>query len=424
MNTTTADLSRYSLGCGDRFGREGEAQLQAYADARDLGIEVAPVWNKSHREHKTVGTGYPSVREEADAAVSALGWTSPYHVDADHIRIDTVDGYVPYSDFFTLDVADKIGAPVAGDDEEAFVRDLRRYCGSLAIPGVSTPIEVTEETLRTVGRRYLAAIAEAGRIYRRIAEQKAGTGFITEVSIDETEEPQTPEELFFILAAIAREAIPVQTIAPKFFGRFNKGVDYVGDLDRFTREFSDDLCVISFAVKEFGLPEDLKISVHSGSDKFSLYPIIRKAVQTHGAGLHLKTAGTTWLEEIIGLAEAGGEGLAIAKEVYRSGVSRFDELCAPYSAVIDIQRETLPSPDEVDGWSGSEFARTVRHNQSEARYNKQVRQLLHVGYKVAAEMGARYTDALQHYRDIVARHVHENLLQRHLKPVFVGEDRR
>ena len=91
--------------------------------------------------------------------------------------------------------------------------------------------------------------------------------------------------------------------------------------------------------------------------------------------------------------------------------------------MIDIQRETLPSPDEVDGWSGSEFARTVRHNQSEPRYNKQVRQLLHVGYKVAAEMGVRYTDALQHYRDIVARHVHENLFERHLKPVFDGAAR-
>ena len=293
MNSTTAELARFSLGCGDRFGREGEAQLHAYADARDLGIEVAPVWNKSHREHKIVGTGYSSVREEADAAAAALAWERPYHVDADHIRIDTVDGYIPYSDFFTLDVADKIGAPVAGEDEDAFVRDLRRYCGSLTIPGVSAPISVTEETLRTVGRRYLAAIAEAGRIFRRIAEQKAGIGFITEVSIDETDEPQTPEELFFILAAIAREGIPVQTIAPKFFGRFNKGVDYVGDLDRFTREFSDDLCVIRFAVKEFGLPAELKISVHSGSDKFSLYPIIRNAVREHECGLHLKTAGTT-----------------------------------------------------------------------------------------------------------------------------------
>ena len=424
MNATTAELGRYSLGCGDRFGREGEAQLQAYADARNQGIEVAPVWNKSHREHTTVGTGYASVREEADAAVSALGWKHPYHVDADHIRIDTVDGYIPHSDFFTLDVADNIGAPIVPEDEESFVRDLRRYCGSLTIPGVSEPVEVSEETLRTVGRRYVAAIAEAGRIYRRIVEQKAGVGFITEVSIDETELPQTPEELFFILAAIAREGIPVQTIAPKFFGRFNKGVDYVGDLDRFTREFSDDLCVIRFAVKEFGLPEDLKISVHSGSDKFSLYPIISEAVQQHNCGLHLKTAGTTWLEEIIGLAEAGGEGLAIAREVYRAGVNRFDELCAPYSAVIDIQRETLPAPDEVDGWSGPEFARTVRHNQSETRYNKQVRQLLHVGYKVAAEMGSRYTDALQHYRDIVARQVHENLLERHLKPVFGGATRR
>ncbi|TVQ38160.1 MAG: hypothetical protein EA384_10010 [Spirochaetaceae bacterium] len=415
---STAELEKYSLGCGDRFGRQGEAQLQAFAEARRQAIRVAPVWNKSHREHATVGTGYDSVRNEADAAAAALGWTQPYHVDADHIRLDTVDGYIPYSDFFTLDVADKIGAPVEAEVEEAFVADLRRYCGTLAIPGVSEPIPVTKDTLRTVGRRYLAAISEAGRIYRRILEKKVDERFITEVSIDETELPQTPEELFFILAAIARERIPVQTIAPKFFGRFNKGVDYVGDLERFSREFYDDLHVIRFAIQEFDLPEDLKISVHSGSDKFSIFPVIRKAVREHGCGLHLKTAGTTWLEEIIGLAEAGGEGLAIAQAVYRTSLTRFDELCAPYSAVIDIRRETLPLPDEVDTWSGTLFAETLRHNQNEPRYNREFRQLLHVGYKVAAEMGSRYTDALQYYREIVARQVHENLLERHLKPIF------
>ena len=120
--------------------------------------------------------------------------------------------------------------------------------------------------------------------------------------------------------------MPIQTIAPKFTGRFNKGVDYVGDLAQFEREFNDDLCVIAHAVKQYGLPANLKLSVHSGSDKFSIYPAIRRALAKHGAGVHVKTAGTTWLEEVIGLAEAGGAGLALAKEIYAEALSHMDEL--------------------------------------------------------------------------------------------------
>ncbi|MFX9150233.1 tagaturonate epimerase family protein, partial [Acinetobacter baumannii] len=85
---------------------------------------------------------------------------------------------------------------------------------------------------------------------------------------------------------LAAEGIPLQTIAPKFTGRFNKGVDYVGDVRQFEKEFNDDLAVIAFAVKAFGLPASLKLSVHSGSDKFSIYPAIRKALRRIDAGVH------------------------------------------------------------------------------------------------------------------------------------------
>src|SRR5207248_5921456 len=141
---------------------------------------------------------------------------------------------------------------------------------------------------------------------------------------------------------IAREGIPAQTIAPKFTGRFNKGVDYVGNLAQFEKEFDEDLFVIAFAISEFGMPSTLKLSVHSGSDKFSLYPIINRLLKKHDAGLHVKTAGTTWLEEVIGLAESGGEGLEIAKEVYSGAFDRFDELTGPYATVIDIDKAKLP----------------------------------------------------------------------------------
>ncbi len=164
--------------------------------------------------------------------------------------------------------------------------------------------------------KFLAAVQHAGVIYRFLVENKGEGRFIPEVSMDETDSPQTPVELLIILAAIADEKIPIQTIAPKFTGRFNKGVDYVGDVAQFSKEFNEDLAAIAFAVKTYGLPENLKLSVHSGSDKFSIYKAIHDAMKRFDAGVHLKTAGTTWLEELIGLAEAGGPGLEIAKEIY------------------------------------------------------------------------------------------------------------
>jgi hypothetical protein len=262
--------------------------------------------------------------------------------------------------------------------------------------------------------------AGAGRIYRRVAEAKGADNFVTEVSMDETDAPQTPVEMLFILAAVADERIPAQTIAPKFTGRFNKGVDYVGDVSRFHAEFKADLAVIDFAVGTFGLPANLKLSVHSGSDKFSLYGPMGQALQAFDAGVHLKTAGTTWLEELIGLATAGGDGLQIARDIYAAALARTDELCAPYATVIDIDPDQLPAADEVNAWDGNAYANALRHDQDCTEFNPHLRQLLHVGYKVAAEMGDRYLDALEACESEIAPHVTENLLERHIRRVFGG----
>lgn len=414
------NFPKYSMGIGDRFAHQGKAQLMAFVKAKDLGVDVAPVWNKSNREHTIVHSAPPSVRAEADAAVKALGWKGPYFVDADHIGLKTVDAFISSSDFFTLDVADFIAKPANDADVRAFVSAHERYTGSLSVPGIDRALDVTAARVESIARKYLFAAQEAARIYRHIEAAKGRDSFIAEVSMDETDQPQTPVELFFILAALAHEKIPVRTIAPKFTGRFNKGVDYVGDVSQFEREFNEDLAVIAFAVKEFGLPADLKLSVHSGSDKFSLYPPIRRALAKHGAGLHIKTAGTTWLAELIGLASAGGEGLRIAKEVYAQALGRFDELCAPYATVIDINRAKLPSAGEVAAWSGQQYAAALNHDQSSPQYNPSFRQLLHVGFKVAAQMGDVYLDALTKSEAVIAPIVTENLFDRHLKQVFLG----
>jgi hypothetical protein len=413
-------LSKYSIGIGDRFAHQGKAQLKAVQNAKAAGIDITPVWNKSYREHQIIGSDSETTRRAADAAVQALEWSEPYFLDADHINSSNVDFFIETCDFYTIDVADFIGRSTDSSAFEAFRGKYEQYVGPLDLAGVETNVEISRTLVEQVAAKYLYAVQEAGRIYRHIREQNDDNPIVIEVSMDETETAQSPVELFLILGALADEGIPVQTIAPKFSGRFNKGVDYVGDLDKFRIEFEQDVAALKLAITEFGLPGDLKLSVHSGSDKFSLYPIISQVIYKYDAGLHLKTAGTTWLEELIGLAEGGGDGLDLAKEIYRQSLGRYDELCGPYAAVIDIDKSMLPTVAAVETWDGPTYAATLRHDQSESRYNLHFRQLLHVGYKIAAEMGERYTGALDKYHDIIARNVTENLFDRHIKLVFPG----
>jgi hypothetical protein len=381
-------------------------------------LDISPVWNKSNREHVYVHSHPSDVRREANAAVAALGFARKYFVDADHINLSTVGPFVATADFFTLDVAAFIGKPSSDAEVAAFVTSCGKYHGDLKIPGIEKPIHVTEALLREVAGKFLAAIRQAAEIYAHIVAKKGKGDFITEISMDEVASPQTPVDMLFILKMIADAGIPAQTIAPKFTGRFNKGVDYRGDVRQFAREFEDDVRVIDFAVKAFGLPEDLKLSVHSGSDKFSIYPIMGEIVKKHGKGLHVKTAGTTWLEEVIGLAKAGGEGLALAKEIYAHSVGRKDELCKDYLDVIDIDAAKLPSVEEVEGWSSEQFVNALRHLPDHPGYNPNFRQLVHVAYKVAADMGERYVSMLEKYSDVIGQCVEENIYERHLKRLF------
>ncbi len=408
---------KYTLGCGDRFGRQGEAQLRAYMSAAECGIEVSPVWNKSHREHTTVHTEPASVRTEADAAVKALGWTRSYFVDADHISLPNVDGFIDVSDFFTIDVADYIGKAANAADIQDIVLSMSDLAGEIMLPGLPDALVVSVAEIRRIAEKYLYAVKEAGRIYRHIEERKSGA-FIVEVSMDETDDPQSPVEMLFILGMIAREGIPVDTIAPKFSGRFNKGVDYVGDTAQFEREFEQDVAALKFASNTFGLKDSLRLSMHSGSDKFSIYAPINRVLKKFDVGLHVKTAGTTWLEEMIGLGEAGGDGLAVAKKIYARALDRYDELAAPYATVIDIDPDQLPSAETVEGWDSAAFVGALRHDPGCAAYNPSFRQLIHVAYKVAYELGDEYFDALDKHAGIIGRNVSDNLLNRHIIPIF------
>jgi len=411
-------LGKYSIGLGDRFGHQGHAQIKAIIAAGNQGIEITPVWNKSNREHMIIGTQPGDVRIEADTVVRNTLFDKPYFVDADHINLDTVDRFIESSDFFTIDVASYIGKRASEDEMAEFIEGAEAYSGQIKIPGIKKPLKTNKTLISDIAEKYLFAAKKAGEIFRKIEKSKGKGNFITEVSMDEVPLPQTPVELFFILKMLGEEKIPVQTIAPKFSGRFNKGVDYVGDPLKFAIEFEADLMVIDFAIKEFGLPENLKMSIHSGSDKFAIYPYIGSLIRLHDKGVHVKTAGTTWLEEVIGLGESGGEALDFVKEIYAKSLEKIEELCGPYSDVIDINASELPSADEVSGWNSFKFASTLRHEQGNPDYNPNIRQLIHVAYKLAAMKMDKYSSLLQTHEAVVSGCVYDNIYNRHICRLF------
>ena len=420
MNATGLRLGKLSLGVGDRFGQQAEAQLGACILAQERGAQIVPVWNKSNREHLLIGSEPGSVRASAQRAVNRLGWKGEWHVDADHIQLRTVDRFISAADFFTIDVADSIGKAPTGALLKKFVMQHPELTGRLEIPGIEVGARSGTEDLERIVGKYLVATQEAGSIYRHVLRAKGNEQFITEVSIDETDRPQGPLDLVVILAALADEGVPVQTIAPRFTGRFNKGVDYVGDLRRFEKEFDDDLYVIQWAIRRYKLPDNLKLSIHSGSDKFSLYPVMRRVARKHQAGLHLKTAGTTWLEEVAGLAEAGGEALRFMKDLYSAALARIGELCAPYAAVVDIDRSQLPSAAAVNEWTPTQYVLALRHDPTGDEFNRHFRQLLHVAFRIASERLEQYLELVQANRTIIARHVTANLFHRHIEPLFLS----
>ncbi len=396
--------------------------MQACVEALQNGVEVIPVWNKSNREHAIIGSEPASVRQAADAAVTALHWEKPYFCDADHITLQTVDRFLASCDFYTIDVAGSIGQQAEEANIESFVKGHSELRRRVQMECVDEAFEITPGHLKQTAQKFLAAVKKAGEVYRKIENSKGAGNFIPEVSMDENERAQSPVELLIILAAIADEGIPVQTVAPKFSGRFNKGVNYVGDVAQFERKMALDVAAIAYAVRQYGLPDNLKLSVHSGSDKFSIYPAIHATMKRFNAGVHLKTAGTTWLEELIGLAETGGDGLALAKEIYSEAFAHRDELCAPYATIMDIDSAKLPSTDEVRSWSSEQYTSALRHVPGAAAYNSSFRQLLHVGFKIAAKMGRRYLDLLDVNEAVIAKNVTGNLRDWHIAPVFLGRN--
>ncbi len=403
-------LEKFSFGIGDRFGKEGKAQLRAIQEINRQGFPVVPVWNKSNREHELVGTTQQAVRMEADEAVKVNGWNENYYVDADHITMANVDRFIDVSDFFTLDVASFIGRPA----DAKLKSDFLKRTPATGIPGFSEEEAIYDISL--FADNYLTAIQEVKRLHEYIKSKKPSG--IIEISMDEVSMAQSPLDLYFILKELKLADIEPHTIAPKFTGLFPKGVDYEGDKEVFAHEFEQDVQILNLVSDRLEFNHDIKLSIHSGSDKFSIYPLMRDIIFKNHSGIHIKTAGTTWLEEVIGLARGGGDGLRLAKEIYCQGIKRFEELSAPYSSVLHLDNKQLPPPKEVLSWNSARFSKTLIHDQSCRDYNLHFRQLVHISYKIAAEMGTEFMDALDHYREPIEEQVYTNLFDRHLRRIF------
>ena len=191
-------LGKYSFGVGDRFAHQAAAQLSAFQKAKEQDLLITPVWNKSFREHQIIHSDPAETRREADRAVKENNWKDSYFVDADHVSLKSVDFFTSSCDFFTIDVADFIGQSPSEQDIHNFVKYHQNYCGSLDLQVIDETIAVNEQTLEKIANNYLKAIQEAGRIYQKILNSKDEGSFIVEVSMDETDQPQSPVEILFI----------------------------------------------------------------------------------------------------------------------------------------------------------------------------------------------------------------------------------
>ena len=390
---TYKTLGKYSIGVGDRFAHQAKAQLRACQLAAERGVEVIPVWNKSNREHTIIGSE-PAERARRGGRRRARARLEEGLPRRCRPHPPRNGGSLPrrLATSSPSTWPTPSASPPRRKRSQAFVdRHPRTGRHASRSPASTRRSQTTRAEVERIAGNTCSPCRTPGSIYRHIAARKGEGNFITEVSMDETDSPQTPPELLVILAALADERIPVQTIAPKFTGRFNKGVDYVGDLAQFEKEFHDDLAVIAFAIdalRPAGQPEAQR-------------PLRQRQVLAlpdhppHAAEVRRRAAPQDRRHDLAGRAHRPGRSRRRRAGPRQGNLRRrrsthADELCAPYAAVIDIDRRKLPSAGEVNGWSSEQYARRPPPRPDNPQFNPHLRQLLHVGFKIAAEMGSRY----------------------------------
>jgi hypothetical protein len=379
---------RTSAGFGDRLGLATPGHVQAVRGILRPGsgqalrqnsgqalrqssgqAGIAPIFaQQSVRENARTGRTPQQVMDDATWGVFQEGWREPWGADADHLKTPSdVDAFVAAGyTFYTIDPGDHVDnsahtAPLAEveakvqalpwDALEDRARDVeRRYLGH-PFDLEDTALTFDREALWRAAAKYGRAIAHTVHMYRHLVSRTGDEAFELEVSVDETETPTSPAEHFFIASELRRLGVSWVSLAPRFVGRFEKGVDYIGDLEIFSTEFAQHVAVAR-AVGPY------KLSLHSGSDKFSIYPVVARL--TEGL-VHLKTAGTSYLEALRAVARVAP---ALFREMLTFARERYDTDRATYhvsAQLANVPLQQALSDADLPGLLGQFDARQVLH---------------------------------------------------------------
>ena len=335
-----------SAGFGDRLGLATPGHVRAVRSYNS----IAPIFaQQSVRENDRTGRTPQQVLDDATWGIFQEGWRGPWGADADHLKSPSdVDAFATAGyTLYTIDPSDHVDnvAPTTPSAKvEAKVQSLpwemledtvgdmeKRYLDrSFDLEGCT--IMIDRPALWLAAAKYGRAIAHTARMYRHLANRMGDQAFELEVSVDETETPTSLAEHLFIASELRRLGVRWVSLAPRFIGRFEKGVDYIGDLKTFSTAFARHAAV----ARTLG---PYKLSLHSGSDKFSIYPIVARL--TEGL-VHLKTAGTSYLEALRAIANADPD---LFREILAFAHQRYDEDKATYHVSADPGK--VPSPNTL-----------------------------------------------------------------------------
>ena len=378
---------RTSAGMGDRLGIATPGHVRAI---RDMQGTIAPIFaQQSMREMNRTGRNPQQVMDDATWGIFEEGWRGEVGADADHLKTRAdIDACIAQGfTFYTIDPGEFVNNLADKNKPgliKKYVDDLpdRLQPRATGLLRKSFHIEgykfiLSDKVLYEAAVKYGKAIAHVANLYEYLEQVAGNRPFELEISMDETELPTTPEEHIYIACELKRLGVKWVSFAPRFIGRFEKGVDYIGDL----HTFKESLAIHAAIARQLG---PYKLSLHSGSDKFSIYSIFME--ETRGLA-HLKTAGTSYLEA---LRTIGSVDTDLFREIYEFALERYDTDKLSYH--VSAQIDKAPRPNEVKDWPGllNQFdAReilhvtfgsvlTVRNSAGMLRFYDRIRSILNV----------------------------------------------
>ena len=339
--------TRTSAGFGDRLGLATPGHVRAL---RAAGGDLAPIFaQQSIREMERTGRSPEEVLDDATWGAFAEGWQEGFGADADHLKAtEDVDACVAAGyTFYTFDPGEYVddGAEAAGasvlltaledlpwQDLEDLPADLKRRYLHGAFEAEGREVSFDDLSLARTAVKYGAAVAHVARLYRHLEAAMGEGDFEVEVSVDETESPTTHAQHVYIATELRRLGVRWVSLAPRYVGRFEKGVDYMGDV----AGFEEDIKVHAAIARTVSPNGPYKLSLHSGSDKFSAYPAF---VRQTGGLTHLKTAGTSYLEALRTVAALDPE---LFREIYDFSCGHFEEDRTSYHVSASLERAVQP----------------------------------------------------------------------------------